>query len=159
MRWVGLSIGFWSLIMARIVSGIGEASFIGLAPTYIDDIAPEKRRSIWLAIFFAMIPIGAAAGYGFSGVFTEYTSWRLTFIVEAMIVSPIALSCWFIPYSEEVLHQVGRKPKVREIPIDQEKVTFIHSLKMLFANLRFDFLVLGYSAVVVSIISHNIARV
>ena len=146
----GFSFDFWSILIARIVSGIGEASFIGLAPTYIDDIAPEKRRSIWLAIFFAMIPIGAATGYGFSGICTEYFSWRFTFVVETLVMTPIAISCWFVPYSEEVLYQVGRKPKAKDIPLDQEQISFYQSLKMLFSNLRFDFLVLGYSAVVVS---------
>ena len=131
------------------MSGIGEASFIGLAPTYIDDIAPPKHHSTWLAVFFSMIPIGAATGYGVAGIFSQFSSWRWTFAFEALIVAPIALSCWFIPYSEEVLYHVGRKPKPRDIPINQEKLTFLQSLQMLFGNLRYDVIVLGYSAVVV----------
>lgn len=71
---------------ARAVSGIGEASFIGLAPTYIDDIAPKNRQSMWLAIFFSMIPIGAATGYGIAGIFTEYLNWRSTFLVEGWLL-------------------------------------------------------------------------
>ena len=37
---------FALLVLARAVSGIGEASFAGLAPTYIDDIAPIKHRTV-----------------------------------------------------------------------------------------------------------------
>lgn len=150
-----MSFDFWSLVIVRALSGIGEASFIGLAPTYIDDIAPQNRNSIWLAVFFSMIPVGAAAGYGLAGVFSEFTTWRLTFVLEAIVMTPIALACWFMPDSEEVLYHVGRRPKPRDIEIDQEKLTFFQSLKMLFENIRYDIIVLGYSAVVVSYIFIN----
>jgi len=143
----GASFDFWSLMIARAVSGIGEASFIGLAPTYIDDIAPKHRQSMWLAIFFSMIPIGAAAGYGVAGVFTEFVHWRFTFVVEALCMMPIALACWFIPHSEHVLLRVGRKPKQPEVVI-QTELTFFTSLRMLFENLRYIVIVLGYSAMV-----------
>lgn len=105
---------------------------------------------MWLAVFFSMIPIGAATGYGVAGIFSEFTSWRFTFALEAIIMTPISLACWFMPHSEEVLYHVGRRPKQRDIPFDQEKLTFFQSLKMLFGNLRYDIIVLGYSAVVVS---------
>src|SRR5256885_9954983 len=36
----GLATGFWTLLAARIVVGVGEASYAVLAPTIIDDLTP-----------------------------------------------------------------------------------------------------------------------
>jgi len=142
----GASIGFWSLMMARAISGIGEASFAGLAPTYIDDIAPPQRKSVWLAVFFSMIPIGAAAGYGFAGVFSQFIHWRVTFIVEALLMIPYAICCYFVPDSEEVARKAGRVIKQPEH--SPTEMTFLRSLQVLFGNIRYDVIVLGYAAVV-----------
>ena len=38
--------------------GVGEASYATIAPTIIDDLAPEGKKSKWLAIFYAACPIG-----------------------------------------------------------------------------------------------------
>ena len=62
--WIGsavLAAVAWSygvLLLARVLIGIGEASFAGLAPSYIDDVAPPERRTLWLAIFFSAIAVG-----------------------------------------------------------------------------------------------------
>ena len=42
----GVSVDFYSLVGSRLLIGAGEASFAGLAPTFIDDIAPPKQRSV-----------------------------------------------------------------------------------------------------------------
>ena len=76
--------GFKTLVLARTISGVGEASFAGLAPTYIDDIAPPKHRSLLLALFFAQITIGVAVGYAIGGLFTEYISWRVPFFLDGL---------------------------------------------------------------------------
>ena len=62
--WIGsavLAAISWSysvLLIARVLIGIGEASFAGLAPSYIDDVAPPERRTLWLSIFFSAIAVG-----------------------------------------------------------------------------------------------------
>ena len=40
----GLAAGFWSLLVARVVVGVGEASYLVLAPTIIDDVTPLDRK-------------------------------------------------------------------------------------------------------------------
>jgi len=142
----GLSLEFWTLMAARAISGIGEASFAGLAPTYIDDIAPHHQKSVWLAVFFSMIPIGAAAGYGVAGVFSQFINWRATFIFEALIMIPYAISCYFIPDSEEVARKAGRPVKTDHLHV--KPITFLESLEALYSNLRYIVIVLGYAAMV-----------
>ena len=45
----GLAHEFYAMIAARIVVGVGEASYATLSPTIIDDIATAKNRNRWLA--------------------------------------------------------------------------------------------------------------
>ena len=47
-----------ALIVARVVSGIGEASFQCIAPCFIDDAAPTHVKGKVLAAFFMAVPIG-----------------------------------------------------------------------------------------------------
>jgi MFS family permease len=37
----GLAPNFWLLVIARVFSGVGEASFQCVVPPFIDDIAPK----------------------------------------------------------------------------------------------------------------------
>src|SRR6185503_21220733 len=37
--------GFWAMIGARALVGVGEASYAVIAPTLIDDLAPQKSKS------------------------------------------------------------------------------------------------------------------
>jgi MFS family permease len=88
---------FWVLILARALSGVGEASFCAIAPTTIDNVAPAKSRTTWLSIFFAAIPCGYAVGYVVGGSLAEYATWRLTFVLEALVMLPFAIACLCIP--------------------------------------------------------------
>ncbi|MBA2544461.1 MAG: MFS transporter, partial [Deltaproteobacteria bacterium] len=56
----GLAGSLGSLIAARALVGIGEASYATLAPTIIDDITPPDKKGKTLAIFFLAVPVGSA---------------------------------------------------------------------------------------------------
>jgi MFS family permease len=64
----GFSQDFWTLLLARSLTGVGEASFLVMAAPLIDFFAPPTKRSTWLAIFYAAIPIGYAAGAAVGGI-------------------------------------------------------------------------------------------
>ncbi|KNC47540.1 major facilitator superfamily transporter MFS_1 [Thecamonas trahens ATCC 50062] len=97
----GLAPSYVQLVIARSLTGVGEASFCGISPTMIDDIAPPKQRTVWLSIFFAAIPIGAGLGYIGSGVITRQAglSWRWVFLTESMAMLPFALGILLLPYT------------------------------------------------------------
>src|SRR5262245_33146942 len=59
----GLATGFWMLLAARVVVGVGEASFAVLAPTIIDDVTLPERKGSALSTFYLAIPLGYALGY------------------------------------------------------------------------------------------------
>src|ERR1043166_5375227 len=92
----GLATGFWTLLAARIVVGVGEASYAVLAPTIIDDLTPLERKGSALSVFYIAIPLGYALGYILGGQLREHCGWRNAFLVVGGPGLVLALSVLFI---------------------------------------------------------------
>ncbi len=93
----GFSPVYWMVALSRIMTGFGEASFLCIAPPFIDKFAPPGKKSLWLSIFYCTIPVGFAFGFLVSGfiledhVFGPRWSWRLLFIAEGVLMFPFVL--------------------------------------------------------------------
>lgn len=75
----GFARGFWTLFAARATVGVGEAAYGTIAPALLADHFPVERRGRTLAVFFAAIPIGSAAGYVLGGLADQHFGWRAAF--------------------------------------------------------------------------------
>jgi MFS family permease len=89
----GLSTGFWTLIVARMVVGVGEASYATLAPTIIDDLTPPDSKGRALAVFYLAIPVGYALGYMAGGFIGQHWGWRSAFYLTGGPGIVLAFSC------------------------------------------------------------------
>jgi predicted MFS family arabinose efflux permease len=90
---VALGVGLWSLatfvsgwvrsyeemLAARVVLGVGEASYAILAPGIISDLFIPSRRNRVLTVFYLAIPIGAALGSVLGGQINAHFGWRAAF--------------------------------------------------------------------------------
>jgi predicted MFS family arabinose efflux permease len=91
----GLAGTFVAMIAARIVVGVGEASYATLAPTIIDDLAPPEKKNRWLAIFYVAIPVGSALGYLAGGMLEHAFGWRSAFFIAGgpgLVLALLALA-------------------------------------------------------------------
>lgn len=50
-------------ISGRLLSGVGEASFVTVVPPLITETAPPGERGLWLSLFYTAQPMGAGIGY------------------------------------------------------------------------------------------------
>jgi MFS transporter, Spinster family, sphingosine-1-phosphate transporter len=75
----GFARGFVSLFAARSTVGVGEAAYGTIAPALLADSYPIEQRGRVLAIFFAAIPLGSAAGYVLGGIVDQHFGWRAAF--------------------------------------------------------------------------------
>eukprot|EP01029_Cantina_marsupialis_P011987 TRINITY_DN264_c0_g1_i4.p1 TRINITY_DN264_c0_g1~~TRINITY_DN264_c0_g1_i4.p1 ORF type:complete len:540 (-),score=139.27 TRINITY_DN264_c0_g1_i4:377-1996(-) len=93
-----LANNFWIMLIARFLSGIGEASFQCVATPYIDDHAPPKSKGLWISALLGGIPIGYAMGFEISGVFSSMGSdgWRIPFLIELVLMAPFIITCFFV---------------------------------------------------------------
>src|SRR4029079_8026102 len=92
----GLATGFWTLLAARIVVGVGEASFTTLAPTIIDDLTPQERKGSALSIFYLGGPLGYAMGYIIGGAVAKHWGWHTAFYAVGGPGVVFALCCLLI---------------------------------------------------------------
>lgn len=77
----GAASGFWSLFLARVGVGLGEAG--GVAPAYslVSDYFPREQRARALAAYSFGVPVGSAMGILFGGLIAAAVSWRVAFVV------------------------------------------------------------------------------
>lgn len=91
----GLMHTFGTMVAARFVVGIGEASYATLAPTIIDDLAPPATKNRWLAVFYVAIPVGSALGYLLGGQLEHAFGWRSAFFLAGapgLVLALLALA-------------------------------------------------------------------
>jgi predicted MFS family arabinose efflux permease len=93
----GAARGFASLVGLRGLVGVGEAGYATLAPTLIDDMAPEGKTSRHLAVFYVALPVGAALGYGLGGVLEAAVGWRRAFFFAGLPGLLLALLALRLP--------------------------------------------------------------
>ncbi|HEY0994255.1 MAG TPA: MFS transporter [Kofleriaceae bacterium] len=133
----GLATGFWMLLAARVVVGVGEASFAVLAPTIIDDVTPPERKGSALSTFYLAIPLGYALGYILGGAIAKnweamvgpgvLTGWRGAFLVVGGPGVVLALTCLLIAEPKRKLADAKAKlvdglREIGEIPLFRRAV-------------------------------------
>ncbi len=87
---------YWTILLARAVVGVGEASYASVAPTIIDDLAPLEKKGRWLSVFYLAIPLGSAIGYVLGGFIEKRFGWRSAFYFAGGPGVVLALACLLI---------------------------------------------------------------
>ena len=101
--WSGLTLltavthTYWQLLVRHTLVGVGEATFVTIAPTFVADLFPEDLRGRIFGIFYLAIPVGTAAGYLLGGKLGPSLGWRTPFYVAAVPGFLLALAVWFLP--------------------------------------------------------------
>lgn len=104
--WSGLTLltavthSYLALLIRHTLVGIGEATFVTIAPTFVADLYPEHKRGRILGVFYLAIPVGTAAGYLLGGNLGATYGWRFPFYVAAAPGFLLALAILFIPEPE-----------------------------------------------------------
>ncbi|RLN91569.1 hypothetical protein BBJ28_00007928 [Nothophytophthora sp. Chile5] len=84
------------LIVGRVISGVGEASFQCVAPPFIDRHAPPARRSLYVGIYLASVIVGTAIGFVYGSIFAESVfTWAGAFYLEAILMACLVFCCLF----------------------------------------------------------------
>lgn len=134
----GFARGFWTLFAARSTVGVGEAAYGTIAPALLADQFPIERRGRVMAVFFAAIPIGSAAGYVLGGLADHHFGWRAAFWIAGFPGLALALLVLLVkdpPRGQNDVH-APRASGTR----------LIDSYRDLFHNRPYILAVLGYAA-------------
>ncbi len=123
--WSGLTLltavthSYHALLVRHTLVGIGEATFVTIAPTFVADLFPEEKRGRVLGIFYLAIPVGVAAGYILGGKLGPHFGWRYPFYIAAAPGFLLAFTFLFIPEPErgqfDRTHTDGAKDGLRDL--------------------------------------------
>jgi len=92
----GFAPGYRSLLFARSMVGIGEASFGTVSPGIISDYFSRQRRSQVLSCFYLAIPVGSAFGYLLGGILGQNFGWHVAFLMVGVPGLILAFPVWFL---------------------------------------------------------------
>ncbi|KAL8950172.1 MAG: hypothetical protein Q9222_003779 [Ikaeria aurantiellina] len=97
-------------IPGRALAGVGEGFFLSTVVVYICEICPPERRGpvaslVQLLTTFG-IPTGYFICYGTVNIKSSY-SWRLPFMLQAILATALACTCPFLPSSPRWLIDRG----------------------------------------------------
>ena len=111
----GFAPGYRSLLAARTVVGIGEASFGTVSPGLVADYFSKEHRGRVLSYFYLAIPVGSAIGYLLGGLLGYHFGWRSAFLLVGAPGLMLAIAVWFLrdPRNRESTHQKQERDKTR----------------------------------------------
>ena len=92
----GLAPTFLALVVARALTGVGEASYVVVTPSLVSDYYPPARRGRALAVFYAAIPVGSALGYVLGGAINARFGWRWAFFLAGAPGAALAFALLFL---------------------------------------------------------------
>jgi MFS family permease len=102
MFWSGLTLltavthTYGELLVRHTLVGVGEATFVTIAPTFVADLFAENKRGRILGVFYLAIPVGSAVGYLLGGHLAPIHGWRFPFYIAAAPGFVIALLVLFL---------------------------------------------------------------
>jgi MFS transporter, Spinster family, sphingosine-1-phosphate transporter len=100
--WSGLTLltavthTYAELLVRHTLVGIGEATFVTIAPTFVADLFGEGKRGRILGVFYLAIPVGSAAGYLLGGYLAPHYGWRFPFYIAAAPGFVLAIAVLFL---------------------------------------------------------------
>ncbi|HWR15219.1 MAG TPA: MFS transporter [Terriglobales bacterium] len=102
---------FETLLIRHTIVGLGEATFVTIAPSFLADLFSEDKRGRVFGWFYLNIGLGAAAGYMLGGSLGHHFGWRFPFYVAAAPGFLLAIALIFLPEPRR-----GEKDLLKEAP-------------------------------------------
>jgi len=115
--WSGLTLltavthTYTELLVRHTLVGVGEATFVTIAPTFVADLFAEEKRGRILGVFYLAIPVGSAAGYLLGGYLAPQHGWRFPFYIAAAPGFVLAIIALFLKEPER-----GQFDSLKETP-------------------------------------------
>jgi len=80
----GFAWNYWSMLVARLGVGVGEASCAPAGNSLIGDLYPPGRRARAISIFMLGLPLGIFFSNFLSGMIAKRYGWQMTFFVACV---------------------------------------------------------------------------
>ena len=123
----GLARGFWTLFMARVCVGIGEAGSAPAAQSILAESFPRERIGRALSTYQTAIPLGIFVGVAGGGWLADQFDWRQVFMMVGLPGVVVAAVAFFVlrepergaqevlPPVLQVLRQLLAMPSIKQL--------------------------------------------
>jgi sugar porter (SP) family MFS transporter len=104
---------YWTMMVGRIVMGIGVGGVSATVPTYLGEMSPAHIRGRMLTLNQLLITVGLLAAYLVNLALSGSGDWRAMFWIGAIPSSLLALSALWLPESPRWQFSHGRVEQAR----------------------------------------------
>jgi MFS family permease len=121
---------YGELLVRHTLVGVGEATFVTIAPTFVVDLFSEDKRARILGVFYLAIPVGSAAGYLLGGYLAPIYGWRFPFYIAAAPGFVLALAVLLLKEPER-----GQFDTLKATPERRSILGLLHNRAFLAATM------------------------
>lgn len=105
----------FTLIIARIINGLGVGGSMAIIPVYLAELAPTHMRGKLTALYQLMLTIGILVSYVSNHLLAPFEAWRWMLAVSAIPGVIILAGIIFMPESPRWLLRKNQEGKARNI--------------------------------------------
>ncbi|PPQ62985.1 hypothetical protein CVT24_006091 [Panaeolus cyanescens] len=115
------TIGFWSMVVGRVISGFGVGLLSTIVPIYQSEISPPNHRGALACVEFTCNIFGYSSSVWmdyFCSFIDSDLSWRIPLFIQCVIGSILAFGCVLLPESPRWLIDNNREMEGMEVIAD-----------------------------------------
>ncbi|GAB3063515.1 sugar porter family MFS transporter [Virgibacillus ainsalahensis] len=110
-----LAPGVTTLIIARIINGLGVGGSMAIIPVYMSELAPTHMRGKLTALYQLMLTVGILTSYFSNHLLAPMEAWRWMLAVSALPGIAILIGLIFMPESPRWLLRRNEESKAKEV--------------------------------------------
>ncbi|KAL4780442.1 major facilitator superfamily domain-containing protein [Aspergillus varians] len=108
----GLAQGQWTIILGRVVAGIGGGGLTAIATFVTSDLIPLRKRGVWQGVGNICFGLGSGLGGVFGGWINDTLGWRWAFLIQVPFV---LLSAIMVALTVKIPVKDTRKDKLKRV--------------------------------------------
>ncbi|KAI4203348.1 MAG: hypothetical protein LQ350_001869 [Teloschistes chrysophthalmus] len=92
----GLARDEWTMILGRVVSGMGGGCLNAIGTFVGSDLLPLRKRGLWQGFGNVFYGIGAGLGGLFGGFINDTLGWRVAFLIQVPFIVASGILVYFV---------------------------------------------------------------
>src|SRR5699024_9204486 len=105
----------YTLIVARVINGLGVGGSMAIVPVYLSELAPTRMRGTVTALYQLALTSGIVFAYLSNHLLAPFEAWREMLLVSALPGVLILIGIFFMPESPRWLLRNEQEIKAREV--------------------------------------------
>ncbi|KAL3470749.1 major facilitator superfamily domain-containing protein [Aspergillus californicus] len=108
----GLAQSEWTIVLGRVVAGIGGGGLTAIATFVTSDLIPLRRRGVWQGIGNICFGVGGGLGGVFGGWINDTLGWRWAFLIQVPV---IVVSTVLVAFTVKIPAKQAQTDKIRRV--------------------------------------------